>query len=385
MSPRALVLFRLAALALLAGGVWGIAYMLSEFVPHVGTGQIHAEAWAFAAITTAIVAGATGLTLTLLARCARAPEGRVLALMLAALAFIAGGSEASYLLRQRHDFPWLLDTGIDFLTPLSFMVAAAALLRFTVLFPRPLRAEEISGEAIFPRARAWLMEGRRVWLLGVGIALVGEAGLLAAMWWRSRVENPPVVWPLHKLLLVGILLFFLTVCVANLRTGYRNASEAGRRRIYWILEGLLAGTVVLLLASAVKLTEMMGAFEIGLRIWYPLTFLASVLVIIVFVGIAMLYEGALDPALAIRRTAKTGAVALVMVAVFAVTQQLVQELLMSSFGLGDRAGGTVTGVIVALSLDPVQRRVNRVVAAFFDRSGIAARPAVNPAPTPHPG
>jgi hypothetical protein len=103
----------------------------------------------------------------------------------------------------------------------------------------------------------------------------------------------------------------------------------------------------------------------------------------------MFYAGALDPLLAIRRTATAGLVGVAMVFIFAITQQLVHEYLVAMVGLSDRAGGMVTGGIVALSFEPVQRRLHTLVTRWLSGREVgsvlpqgASLEVVSPAPVP---
>lgn len=378
MSPRSLLLFRVVILVVLGVSIGALAAMIVPVLPVILAGRVPLANLLYVVITASIVAAASAVTVALLIRCAAAPEGRALAMMLAALTFAAGAAEPLYMMRQAWNLPWLLDSLLDFTAPLAFVVALGSVLRFTTLFPQPLTAAQLRSERVLPRLRVLLLDGRRLWSWLFGIALVAEAGVLSAPALRRLAGGSGPGFPLHKLALIGLILLGLTICVANLRTGYRLSGEVGRRRIYWVLEGLLAGTVVLALASALKILQMAGMIEIASRIWYPLAALGSVLLIILFVAVAMFYAGALDPALAIRRTAATGLVGLAMVFIFAITQQLVQELLVAWLGMSDRAGGMATGGVVALSFEPVQRRLNGLVARWVANPGPAGGPLAAP-------
>jgi hypothetical protein len=165
---------------------------------------------------------------------------------------------------------------------------------------------------------------------------------------------------------IALMLATLAVAVANLRLGYALADAEGRRRIFWIVEGFLAGTGIVVVASAVKLATMVGGSGAGAG-WYPLAGFAALFVMVVCLGIAMFGAGAIDPALVVRRTALVGAVGVAMIFLFAGVEQAVQQYVGEWLGWSDRLGGIVTGGIVALSVDPVKRQVEALAARILAR------------------
>lgn len=374
MRQRSLFLFRLGVASVLLLSIGMLLPMLVPAVPYVLSGQAQLEPLMIMAVLLGIVAGATVLTTALLLRSASSPEGRALAMMLTAIAYAVGAMEMIHKIRQEWGLPWLVDALLDFTIPLALMIAVASLLRFTLLFPHPLTPAQLAEDRLLPGFRTKLLDSRFVWKWVIGIAVVAEGAVLATLAVRKHFDLAARGFPFHNLALTAILLVTLAICVANLRAGYRHSQAGGRRRIYWILEGLLAATVILVLASVLKLLQMVSGYHIDFTLWYPLAVLGGILVMIVFLGVAMFYAGALDPRLAIQRTATTGLVGVAMVLILAVAQEFAQELLVSILGLSDRMGGMVTGGVVALSFEPVQRRVSAFVSVALSRSGSGSVP-----------
>lgn len=386
MTPRSLLLFRTVIVAVLSAAAAFHGYLLFGIWLQIESlaGQpisIPVTGIAYLVLTSTVVFTASLLAMALLLRSASTPEGRALAIFLACLVYVTAALESIFTLRQKHQLHWLLDGGLDVTIPLSALLGLAALLRFSSLFPLRLRAEQIAGQAILPRLRTRLLDPRFIWPLAIGLALGIQVMLVAVVRLRDVV---PVLggagFPLHHLAMVVLVLGSLSMGVANLHTAYGAADAEGRRRVFWVMEGLLAGTLILLLASAIKLVGLTTGYATWFAPWYPLSFILALVVIIAFLGVAMFYVGALDPLLAIRRTATTGMLGLAMVFIFALTQQLVHEYLVNWLSLSDRVGGMLTGGIVALSFEPVQSRMNRAVTGWMKKEKVA--PADAPAPVP---
>jgi hypothetical protein len=156
----------------------------------------------------------------------------------------------------------------------------------------------------------------------------------------------------------------------NLQLAYRSATREGRRRTFWVIEGFVATVAVFTLASLLKAVQMAGGGQSGE--WYSL---AVVLAFDVFLGcltIAMFFSGALDPSLAIKRTAIYGALGLVLVFIFVAVENAVQDHLRAWLHLSDSASGVVIGGTVALTVEPIKERITRLTERLLrgpDASG----------------
>jgi hypothetical protein len=371
MSNRNLLLFRIAISGVLSCAIYFQGFMLhrvgkqlEEFRDHPVS--IPAEVLGYLFVTTAIVLIGSSLVAALLIRSACTAEGRALATFLTCFIYVTGAIDTIYALRHEVGLAWYLDGALNFSIPLSVGIALAAILRFSALFPVGLRSEQVQAQRLLPGLRVTFLDSRLLWLTAVGVAVTAQTSLLAAMELRRQIPAlTPFQFPLHQLLMILLVITTLLMAVANLRTSYHAADRDGRRRVYWVLEGLLVGTVLVVFASMLKAAGMIAGVATWFHVWYPLAFLLALLIVIVFLGIAMFYEGALDPRLALQRTAVTGLMGVAMVFIFAVTQQLVHEYLVAFSGISDRAGGMITGGIVALSFEPVQRRLNAAAGRWL--------------------
>lgn len=370
MSPRALLLFRaaVAVLLLAAAACKGVELVLlpaarARLSPELA-GLLMPLFWMY----LAVFAASWLLSGILLWRMPGRPEGRVLALFLALIAWLAANDGRLALLRRADAGPAVVYLA-ELSSPVAIMIAVAALVRFTMLFPRPLRPEDLPPGAALRRVWSWLLRPRSVWLVALGpaaLAFLYETVYEALAGRPVRPlagDAPPGLVPLMLCLLLGLLV----LSVADLWTGYRRADALGRRRISWFLEGLLALTAVALVASVVKALQLAFDFPLGgidRLAWYPAAFFAGVLALLACLTIAMFFAGALDPSLAIRRTAVLGTLGFCMVFVFAGTEQLAQEYLLGYLGLSDRLAGMLTGGTVALTFEPLKRRIETLFGRF---------------------
>jgi hypothetical protein len=362
MNRIALLAFRLGLTALLLAAAWLQIY---GFAP-VPAALHHASPARRGVVVAWVVLSGGGalasvtLGLALLWRVAPRPDARALAAFAGMAAwFFAWGGIAR--LNGGNQPGSLLHGVVEQSVPVAVLFGLAALLRFSVLFPRPLTPADLPG-----RARRLLLDGRVAWGGAVGwVALVAALAWVDTLVMARHPRAAPLLWMVVPAT-IALMLATLAVAVANLRLGYALADAEGRRRIFWIVEGFLAGTGIVVVASAVKLATMVGGSGAGAG-WYPLAGFAALFVMVVCLGIAMFGAGAIDPALVVRRTALVGAVGVAMIFLFAGVEQAVQQYVGEWLGWSDRLGGIVTGGIVALSVDPVKRQVEALAARILAR------------------
>ncbi len=301
-----------------------------------------------------LTAGAALLALVLVWLSGERAEARALAICLSLLAYTpAADSLAGPIARSgfgaggAHFANITRDFGILF--------AGVALVRFTALFPRPLTV----GELPYGRTRSMriaLLDGRRLWRLGAILAAAFALFInLADVMAGDAVAR--ALLPLQVIL--GLLL--LAMAVRNLGTPRPDLRDDQRRQRDWILQGFVAATAVLLLASALKLVQMLTGYTAPFAKWYIFALALGLDLIIFFLAVAMFYQGAIEPRLAIRRTAVLGLVGTALVFAFVGVEQLVEETMRESIGLNDRWGGILTGGIIALSFEPLKHRSTRFV------------------------
>ena len=334
------------------------------------------------ALAPSIAFAASFLALALLWRAQASRESRVLALFLALLAYWVG-SQSIWLVPGFEDVSPFVDGAINVVHGWALLVCGAALLRFSALFPVELSPEGLLavGAGIQPAGavlgmRAALLRPRLVWgiTLGMCLAVAAVMPLLLPSFPHYRAVGAVAV-PV----LIVLQLAILVSAAANLRSGYRVADEAGRRRVFWLLEGLLAGASILVIASAVKALQLLTYTRPGALNWYAGAIYLSILVILAGIAVAMFFSGALDPALAIRRTAVFGLVGITMVFIFAGVENAMQNLVAERLGMSDHLSGLISGGLVALTFDRIKERFNRLVERW---SGRAGGPTAHDVPAP---
>lgn len=247
----------------------------------------------------------------------------------------------------------------DLILPASFLYMTAAVVRFSAMFPDALTPAEFPPRAVFRRLRVALLRPRVVWLSATAVFALAVVVTYARPS-VIRIVRPPMT---------AAILLALVVAVSNMRINYRNASAEGKRRIFWVVEGFLGAVGLVVIASLVKVVQMVGGRESGP--WYPLSMLAAFIILIVCLTIAMFFSGALDPALAIKRTAVYGLLGITLVFVFVAVENTVQDYLKAWLHLSDSASGVIVGGVVALSAEPIKERLSAVAERVLGRWGIA--------------
>jgi hypothetical protein len=375
MSRSRLLLFRAGATALvgvaLAFSLYRTVDTLSRLSgPPWGAGEL-ASLLRLVLVASGTPAAAS-LALALAWRSCERAESRALAAFLALLAYTMAGDGIWLFAVQRH-LPRLAAGLLATSVPVAGILSIAAFLRFSALFPRPLGPADLPAggggrlAAVLRRVHAASLGPGSVWrgaALLVALVLAAQA---AGAWGDATGRDLSAV-RLLKPVVVTALVGWMVLGVANLRAGYGRADEVGRRQIFWVLEGFLAGTAILLVTSALKLVQMASGYSLAVAGWFDLSVYAAFLVVLACLAVAMFRAGALDPSLAIRRTAVFGLVGATMIFVFAGVEQSVQELLGAWLGLGDRSGGMLTGGIVALTFEPVKARATALVERMLGRA-----------------
>ncbi|HEY7767559.1 hypothetical protein [Longimicrobium sp.] len=327
---------------------------------------------------------AAGLALVLAWRSWMRDDARVLALFLGLLSY-ALGAEGTWSVLRKSGLPdWavsVLDTGM----PLAAVAGMAVMIRFSGIFPRPLSPRDIRpgvsrAGRIAAYAQLWAMDPARLrstaaWFCGL-VVVVPQALSISTDLRGDEIDL--VVYA--KYLVLAALLATVTLSAANLRTNYRLADAAGRRQVFWVLEGFLFATAVAVLASALKLLQNATGYQAPLPHWYALALVGAFLGLLACLAIALFGSGALDPSLALRRTAVSGMLGLLAVVLFAVSEQVMQEWLGARLGLSPRTGGIVTGVALGLAFEPLRTRTSAFVERQLARFGAEAPAPATPLP-----
>lgn len=238
---------------------------------------------------------------------------------------------------------WLFFAGVA--------AAAAASVRIPQLFPRPLEPAAIRatpGPSRLRAAQVRLLGPAPAWL---GFGLGGWIVLMAVNRWR-----PALVLPV----MLGYLLLELTLAILFFRVAYARGDEGHRRRIYWFLEAGLIAVASLAVGFWVELAvHFFPPTGPVVRWLHAVVLPAGFLVTYATIGFAILYKGALDPRLAVRRTLLYGLVGFVLTALFVGVETLVEGVLAARLDLPDTAGSYVAGFIAAIVFGPLRTSIDK--------------------------
>lgn len=411
-------LFRVFAAALVIGAIVHVGTLL----PRVGrlAETLPAGAWLFFttyALSTFTALGACGLAVLLLLKASHKPDGRALTLFLGFLAVFWGslfrfmtieadGTQVS--VQISYGSGWMSQTAVA-----TFVLAVASFVRFSALFPRTLTPERLPPVrrlVWLRRLRAAMLGGWTVWAVAAGVILfpwlagavlarafglddafvLGEDAASPADGWGMSVRGVPAVVGRIYLIMGALAYVILPVVAAavgvrNLRMNYRLAAADERRRMLWVTTGFVLAAW--LIVAAVGGAIVLGAFNLTERIAVGLVVLLVLAPLLVVLGSAMgvLYAGAIDPALALRRSTLYGALGALGLVAFAGIENALSALVEERLALPTFIGPLVSGGIVATALVPLQRRVSRALAhrrAEAAAYGAASSDAVSAAPGP---
>ncbi|MFW6088424.1 MAG: hypothetical protein ACODAB_01650 [Gemmatimonadota bacterium] len=364
--------FRIAAGVLVLGAVVHVATVWPRVLDLAAV--VDDNAWAIVAafaLSAVTALAACGLALLLLWKVPDRPDARALTLFLAFLAIFwgslfrflqidAGANELSFNLSYGGN--WVSQTALA-----AFVGSTAAFLRFSVLFPRPLTPDRLRParwRRSPGRLRRWFLRPSVVW--GTAFAIFAVQRFLPSLAWRLAGSPDTTTGQLPPALLAavtaGILLigsFALAAVVLgarNLLDSYRGASDEERSRILWVVTGFnLASWMVVGALGLMLLVGLASIETVVLSAAIPLALVLAPLVLVVSAAVGILYAGAIDPALALRRSTVYGALGTLGVLAFAALESAVAEWLESRLELPGFVGSVTTGVMVTAALLGLRR------------------------------
>lgn len=181
---------------------------------------------------------------------------------------------------------------------------------------------------------------------------------------------------------VYVLVPFAVVAIGvhNLRTSYRLASRGNRRRMLWVTTGFSLATWLIL--AALGGAVLVGTLDLPEVTAIGLVILIVLAPLLLVLGSAMgvLYAGAIDPALALRRSTIYGSLGALGIVAFAGLENALSTLVESRLGFPSFIGPLVAGAIVAAVLIPIQRRVSGAVARRIGTVEVDGKPSPNTVP-----
>ncbi len=381
-----MVLFRAFAGVLVLGAIVHVGTLLPR-VRDIATG-LPAGAWIFSGAYAACALtalAACGLALLLLWKASHKADGRALTLFLGFLAVFWGSlfrfievdaapDEVS--VNLNYGSQWVSQTAIA-----AWLFATAAFLRFSALFPRPLTADRLRPAKRFHflrRLRVALLRPWPVWTGTIVAYVIVQyapslvARLLGADGAQRLAETQSVMGTVYlSMVAVGYLVIpaiAIVLGVRNLRASYRRAPDDERRRMLWVVMGFsVAAWLIVLAIGSVILLGRLDTPQI-LSIITPVLFVLAPLMLVIGSALGVLYHGAIDPALAVRRSTLYGVAGVVGIVIFAGIENALSALVERGLALPGFVGPLIAGGIVAAVLIPVQRRMS---AAFARRTKLS--------------
>ena len=221
-------------------------------------------------------------------------------------------------------------------------------VRFAQLFPRPLQPASVLSLGRRPATRA---------LLRVPAALLSPA-----LFWPSMALMELVVHVFQSgPSLVAHVLVYTGLASLYLYAAYRTGSDEDRRRLFWLFEGALILFTLEVLETLAYATRGLGLHSLTLAPLSAWLWVVEGWVALTCFSLAVLYSGALDSRLVLRKTAILSASGVMAVVLFVAIEEAVSGVVVNVLGLGSNAGALIAGVLAALAFRPLTDRVDHVL------------------------
>jgi len=373
-------LFQRAFIGLVAVGalvhvatLFPTALSLYRSVPTNGRPMILAVS---ASLVISVIACA--LAMLLVVRAGRRYEARGLALFLVLIA-ICWGSVLRFASLDRG--PEGSVTGLEitvsgtplFLSVFALALAAASLLNLSLHFPEDLTAASVGRMRLIGRRWApWALALVAPLLFQPGVSLIGMGARTAGMSPETLTRLMPWVLGTAAVVIAILVLGMVALSVANFVKGYRLAGTDSRRSALWLLAGVVGSAVLMLMSAVALAVDIVLPVSLGLLSRYtPLILFFAPLFMVICVAISILYSGAVDPRMALRRSTIDGIAAGVGLIVFAGLENVLSAWVESRLGLPGTMGSFLAGTIAASVFLPVHRGLTRRSGKRTDSTGNA--------------
>lgn len=232
---------------------------------------------------------------------------------------------------------------------LSGGVWLASLLKFSLLFPRPLHHQELQKHTrLRNRGDAWLFRNC--------------IAFIQSPWsWAFFLGGPTLAALLAPgagyVLVHQMALFALIGAYLFLKLARRAASETDRRRIDVIFLGFSTALWSFLLVAILPfaLGPLLGDVGYGLYVTLLLGFSATIAGLCLILGLAaaVLVGGALDPAIALQRTTLFGTLGVLWVGAYGAIENLLSEWIEARMPLTGTAAALILGAALAMVMIPI--------------------------------
>ena len=200
---------------------------------------------------------------------------------------------------------------------------------------------------LFDRASAW------------------EVGLLTALALvLAAVAGVRELWIRYiPLLLGGVIL--LGMSPEYVRLGYRLSEGENRQRALWVVEGFILAPIVWMWGWVVMIVGLwIVSSDVDLTVLWTLSPALAALVFVACLAIGIFGFGALDPALAIRRTVIYGALGIMAVFLFAIIEELISGPIVTRLGLPGTIGSAIAAGVVAIAFTALRSVSIRIARRF---------------------
>jgi hypothetical protein len=234
-------------------------------------------------------------------------------------------------------------------------------IRFTQLFPGRLSVSDVRSLTDGPVLRRTLVP--LLLALQKPKILFPTAAIAESMAFTLFESRVPVL-----VVVSGLALIASSYLLAGFRVGDREA----RKRIFWILEGVvvfLAGNA--LLAALVAMNEM-DILRTDVLFWSTWIDVVKGAAVVACFAMALFYSGAFDAGMVLRRSTVYGAAGGLFVLVFIVVETVLAEMVPEALGFQSRMGTIFAGVLAALTFRPVSEFVDRRVR-LWTRSSVVSQ------------
>jgi len=251
-------------------------------------------------------------------------------------------------------------------------LALTALLRFTALFPVPLKREAIQDPATLnpllqpaQHIRAWLLSPAGPWVAGAGACVLTQAANTAQ---GRPIQDAPLI-----VLADVFRLTALAVVVLNLRAAFVATNTEGRRAGFWFVVGftLLLGAVGLLLGGNVLTAVTKWAIP-GFN-WRPVVLDLGVLGLIWGACMGISYRGALKPGPLARRASLLASTVTVALFLAAGLESLLTGVVASPVSLPRGFGTLISFVAMGLLYVRIREPVESMLYRAWADAPEAAR------------
>ena len=152
--------------------------------------------------------------------------------------------------------------------------------------------------------------------------------------------------------------------LAYLRTNLRHADPDARKRLFWVLEGmvliLLVNAIGPLLSLAIKVAGLAIDPTLALLVIWEVVQLGTVACF----AVAIFFHDALNAGLVVKRTFAAGLASSASLVVFIALETVLGDLIAGIMNSENRIASIIAGIVAALLFKPIQATAEKLFARF---------------------